>query len=291
MNKIKSLGVSVLSIFIMFYACGSGNEKSSDRPQNERKVETKETPAQVSEPVKTSNSNKLPPGDYRVKVINKFRHDPEAYTQGLVYYKGYIYEGTGLNGQSSLRLAELNTGIVRKLQRLADIHFGEGIAILNNKIYQLTWRSETCFVYDLESFKPVRSFSYEGEGWGLTTDGKQLIMSDGTSYLKFINPANFSKTSVIQVLDNGRPVTYLNELEFINGEVWANVYTEDVVVRINPNTGEVTGWIDLSPLKTYVQGMPQMEVLNGIAWDADNDRYFFTGKLWPYLFEVKFEKK
>jgi glutaminyl-peptide cyclotransferase len=222
-----------------------------------------------------------------IKVINTFPHDSESFTEGLVYHRGYLYESTGLKGKSSLKKIEIKSSKVTKEVKLDAEYFGEGIAILGNKIYQLTWQNQTGFVYDLSSFKKVGKFSYQGEGWGLATDGKVLFMSDGSSEISCIDPTSFATILKIKVLDGQLPVTNLNELEFVRGELWANIFMEDVIVRISPRTGNVLGWIDLSPLHLMLKKSGKRDVLNGIAYDPQGDRIFVTGKLWPKLFEIK----
>ena len=184
------------------------------------------------------------------KVIATYPHDPKAYTQGLQYVNGTLYEGTGLNGSSSIRKVNLMTGAVLKIQPISDFYFGEGITVLGNRMYELTWQSGVAFLYDAATFKTIDTFHYPGEGWGLTYDGKRLIMSDGTSALRFLDPATFREISRIPVRDGTRPVTELNELEYIEGEVWANVYQTDRVARIDPRTGQVNSWVDFSGLLT-----------------------------------------
>lgn len=237
-------------------------------------------------PTIASSDTAAPVASYR--VIRAYPHDPNAFTQGLVYEDGFLYEGTGRQGQSSLRRVELETGTVLQSVSLDLRHFGEGIAIVGNRIYQLTWKTHTCFVYDKRSFAVLRTFSYDGEGWGLTTDGQYVIMSDGSSTLAVRDPETFAIVREINVQDHGTPVERLNELEFIDGEIWANVWQTDRIARIDPRTGEVTGWIDLTGLLSAAdrQGR-QVDVLNGIAYDAAAQRIFVTGKLWPKLYQIE----
>jgi len=222
-----------------------------------------------------------------IKVINIFPHDPDAFTQGLVYHKGYFYESTGRYGKSSLRKVDIKTGKIIKIIKLAPEYFGEGITILGNNIYQLTWQNKTGFVYDLEKFKKINIFSYEGEGWGITTDGKYLFMSDGSAVISCIDPVTFAVVRKIIVHEGQQQIGNLNELEFIKGEIWANIFREDIIVRISPVTGKVLGWIDLSLLYSLIPKHSRIDVLNGIAYDESKDRIFVTGKLWPKLFEIK----
>jgi glutamine cyclotransferase len=223
---------------------------------------------------------------YTYHVVNTYLHDPTAFTQGLVYTDDILYEGTGLNGASTVRKVDLTTGQVIAKRSLPSTYFGEGIAVLNGKIYQLTWQSGTCFVYDKNTLDPIKQFSYSTEGWGLTHDGKQLIMSDGTSTLYFRDPETFSEICRIEVIGDAGPVRNLNELEYIDGEIYANIWQTDRIARINPKTGKVTAWIDLSDLLSPEDRFNRVDVLNGIAYDASAKRLFVTGKWWPKLFEI-----
>lgn len=224
---------------------------------------------------------------YGYSVVRSYPHDPMAYTQGLAYHDGVLYEGTGLNGRSSVRRVRLETGEVLQIRMLDQQHFGEGIAIWQNSLIQLTWQSGVAFVYDLASLRPVRTFRYTGEGWGLTHDGTRLFMSDGSrdGTLRILDPRTYRQTGTLVVRDGAGPVSGLNELEFVKGEILANVYETDRIARISPKTGRVTGWIDLGGLLDR-RAAPEAEVLNGIAYDAAGDRLFVTGKLWPRVFEI-----
>ena len=217
-------------------------------------------------------------------VVARYPHDPQAFTQGLVIRDGKLYEGTGRKGQSSLRRLDLETGEILQRTNLSDSYFGEGITILGNKVYQLTWQAHIGFVYDLDSFRQLQSFYLPGEGWGITDDGSSLIVSDGTANLRFLDPASFDEKRRVQVTMDGKPLDRLNELEYINGEVWANVWYSNYIVRIDPDTGKVNSTLDLSQLN---ERRSRDDVLNGIAWDADHSRLFVTGKLWPDLYEIK----
>ncbi|MBN1936115.1 MAG: glutaminyl-peptide cyclotransferase [Anaerolineae bacterium] len=224
---------------------------------------------------------------YTYRVINTYPHDPDAFTQGLVYLDGLLYEGTGQHGASSLRQVELKTGQVLQQHNLPGEHFGEGIAVLNGKIYQLTWQSHVGFVYDLASFELLGQFAYPTEGWGLTHDGQRLIMSDGTPTLYFLDPVSLERIGQIAVYDGENPVARLNELEYVNGEIWANVWQTDRIARIDPNSGQVLGWIDLTGLLAPEDRLQPVDVLNGIAYDAAGNRILVTGKWWPKLFEIE----
>lgn len=221
------------------------------------------------------------------KVIHTYPHDPQAYTQGLLYLGGHLYESTGLNGRSTLRMVDLATGRVQQEVHVPSQYFAEGLASWGSTLIQLTWQSHVAFVYDRFSFRLLRTLHYEGEGWGLTQDGKNLILSDGTATLRFLDPVTFREVRHIVVKDRGEPVTQLNELEYVRGEIYANVWHTDRIARIAPATGNVLGWIDLAGILPANERSDPEAVLNGIAYDATHDRLFVTGKLWPKLFEIK----
>jgi len=227
------------------------------------------------------------PKMYSYQIIKVYPHERSAYTQGLVFDDGYFYESNGIKGESTLRKVQIGTGDPIQTFTLAPEIFAEGLTIMGDKIYQLSWQNQTGFVYDKKSFQLLNQFSYTTEGWGLTNDGKYLILSDGTEILYFIDPRSFAEVTRIEVYDNKGPVVSLNELEMINGEIWANIYRTDKIARIDPKTGKVLAYIDLSKLlntSDYEQGT---DVLNGIAYDSTNKRLFVTGKKWPKLFEIK----
>ncbi|BCR06041.1 glutaminyl-peptide cyclotransferase [Desulfuromonas versatilis] len=224
---------------------------------------------------------------YGYRIVNSYPHDPGAFTQGLVYLEGVLYEGTGLQGSSSLRRVDLESGRVEQLQRLAGTLFGEGIAAWGDKLIQLTYRNRLLLVYDRASFRLLATHPYPREGWGITHDGQRLIVSDGTSVLRFLDPQTFAESGRVAIHDRGRPVERLNELEFVEGEIFANVWQTDRIARIDPQTGEVTGWIDLAGLLPPALRRGNTDVLNGIAYDAKGRRLFVTGKLWPALFEIE----
>lgn len=233
----------------------------------------------------------IKPIEYGFRILNTYPHDPEAYTQGLFYHKGYLYEGTGQQGASSLRMVEPETGKILQSVNLSREYFGEGIALLDEKIYQLTWTNGTGFVYDVATFKSLNTFSYSTQGWGLTTNGKELIMSDGSNLIYFREPNGFSEMHRIEVFDNNGPVKMLNELEYINGKIYANVYLTERIVIINPETGVVEGNIDMKGLLKPTERTGKEDVLNGIAFDPERNRVFVTGKYWGKLFQVEFIKK
>jgi len=233
----------------------------------------------------STNSNVIPV--YSYKVVNTYPHDQSAFTEGLVFEDGVLYEGTGLHGYSTLRRVKLETGEILQICELPRQYFGEGVTIYGNKIIQLTWQSHIGFVYDKYSFKLLQEFNYPDEGWGITHDGKHLIMSDGTSTLHFLNPETFKEISQIEVSANDIPVTRINELEYVQGEIYANIWQTERIARIDPLTGQVIGWIDLKGILSPEDDSITVDVLNGIAYDAKNDRLFVTGKFWSKLFEIE----
>ena len=241
----------------------------------------------VSASPQTAPSISLTPV-YTYRVIAVYPHDATAFTQGLVFTGGVLYEGTGWYGASSLRRVDLETGNMLLQRNLGNEYFGEGIAIVGDTIYQLTWQNGIAFTYDRATFSPLGAFTYTMQGWGLTDEGQRLIMSDGSATLFFRDPATFQIISQTQVTDAGLPVNNLNELEYINGEVWANVWMTDRIARIDPATGRVTGWIDLTGIITpHPRLSDPNAVLNGIAYDSVGGRLFVTGKRWPALFEIE----
>lgn len=239
-----------------------------------------------------ARSESIPPSspavaNYTYEVVNTYPHDPRAFTQGLLFYHGSLLESTGLNGSSSLREVEWKTGKLLKQVSVAREYFAEGLTVIGSKAYQLTWRNGKGFIYDADTFRTLGEFTYTGEGWGLTTDGAQLILSDGSNRIRFLDPATFAVVRTIEVRDKGTPVDQLNELEYIRGEIFANVWQTNRIVRIDPATGAVRGTIDFSGLLPAAERAPNTDVLNGIAYDEEGDRLIVTGKLWPKLFEVR----
>jgi glutamine cyclotransferase len=222
-----------------------------------------------------------------VVVVNVYPHDAGNFTQGLFFHQGFFYESTGLHGKSFLYRKDIKTGKTLQKVKIAQEYFGEGIALLKNKIYQLTWKSGIVFVYDRQTFQTIGRMKYEGEGWGLTSDGRYLLMSNGSSTITFRHPDSFKVVRKIEVHDGSRTVDRLNELEFIKGEIWAHIFTEDMIVRISPKSGKVTGWIDLSSLRAHLPQNVQVDVINGLAYDAKEGRIFVTGKFWPNVFEIR----
>ncbi len=222
------------------------------------------------------------------EIVARYPHDITAFTEGLIYLDGKLYEGTGLNGQSQLRLVDLQTGAVVESRNLGSDEFGEGVTILDGIVYQLTWKSNIAHAYDLESLDEIASFAYTGEGWGLTNDGTSLIMSNGSDQIVFRDPETFEITRAISVRDGENPISQLNELEYIDGVIWANVWKTNLIARIDAETGSVIDWLDLSALDAEVTAAePYVDVLNGIAWNADTGTVLVTGKNWPTLFEIR----
>lgn len=241
----------------------------------------------------------LPPSDYappeeiiyyECEIVTVYPHDSGAFTQGLVFENGCLYEGTGMHGKSSIRQVALESGEPIRQYLLSSSYFGEGIAVQGKRLFQLTWRSNVGFVYDLDNFEQTGDFGYLGEGWGLTHDGKRLIMSDGTSRLRFLDMNSFEEKGSIHVRYGSSPIQKLNELEYINGMVYANIWYDHRIAIICPESGYVTGWIDCSSLLKRPE-IARADVLNGIAWDRDGERLFVTGKYWPELFEIRLIEK
>lgn len=273
----------VFSLIIFTLSCGND--------ANGRRANSSANNSAVS----NSTSRQDPVPVYSVEVVNSYPHDPRAFTQGLVFHNGFLYEGTGGkaargdNFFSSLRKVEITTGKVVQKYDVPPEFFGEGIAILNDKVYQLTWQERTAFVYSLSDFKLLREMRYSGEGWGLTHDGTNLIMSDGTHVIRFVDPETFNTVRTITVnKENGQPMMEINELEMIEGELWANVWQSPGIVRIDPATGKLLGKIDLQKIVDDEQkANKKADVLNGIAYDPATKRIFVTGKNWTRLFEIK----
>jgi glutamine cyclotransferase len=226
---------------------------------------------------------------WRHQIVRSFPHDAGAFTQGLLFRDGFLFESTGRNGQSTLRKVEVDTGTVVQRYALGRQYFAEGLAAWGPNLVQLTWDTNIGFVYDRATFKPLRTFTYRGEGWGLADDGSRLVMSDGTPTLRFLNPETLMETGQLRVLDGGAAVDDLNELEVVKGEIFANVWLTDRIAIIAPSTGRVTAWLDL---KGLMPGQADRDaVLNGIAYDAARDRLFVTGKLWPRMFEIRVPRR
>ena len=284
-----------LLILFSVFAVACKTETPANRPTVNNSVNTNKN---VNAPDQTAN--KIP--IYTYEIVNTFKHDPKAFTQGLVIHDGFFYESTGEYGDSSLRKVEIASGKVLQKKDLDDDYFGEGLTIMNGKIYQLTWRESVAFVYDLNDFKLLKEFRYQGEGWGLTNDGKHLILSDGTHVIRFFDPETFQLVRTITVLrEGGKPLLDINELEYVKGEIWANIWRADDpeilgkpnhIARIDPNSGKILGWIDLGNISPEdVRRDPSSNTLNGIAYDEAGDRIFVTGKKWRNMFEIKIKAK
>jgi len=228
---------------------------------------------------------------YTYEVVHSYPHDSSAFTQGLVFHDGVLYESTGISGQSTLRKVDLETGEAILVHPLPPQYFGEGITLYKDRIIQLTWQSKVGFIYDKDSFRVLGGFTYGTEGWGITTDGERLIMSDGTSCLYLLHPDTFEEIGRIEVKDGAKPISRLNELEYIQGSIYANVWQTDTIAIISPQTGQVTGWIDLTGLPAETDRTGREDVLNGIAYDAEGKRLFVTGKLWSKLYEIRLVEK
>jgi len=246
-------------------------------------------------PANGDRSPSAPPANavvprYGYQIVNIWPHDSNAFTQGLILADGKLLESTGEEGRSSLRSVDLQTGRVLKKIDVPEPYFAEGIALLNGKIYQLTWQHHVGFIYDAQTFERAGQFNYTGEGWGLATDGKSLILSDGSNRIRFLDPSDFHVTKTITVLDNKTPIDQLNELEYVQGSIYANVWHDDRIAIIDPQNGHVTAWINLAGLIPAGELSDPEAVLNGIAYDQANDKLYVTGKLWPRLFEIKIKR-
>lgn len=269
---------SFVLLTALLTACGGSTVRSND--SSPAATDAVQAPAPQSEPTEYT---------YRIKAA--YDHPTDAYTQGLQYVDGILWEGTGQYGQSVIRKTDLATGRSETVARLPRSEFGEGIALLEGKLYQLTWLSNTCHVYNAKTMKKLRDFRYVGEGWGATTDGRKLYMSNGSAKIYTIDPNTFHREKHITVTYQGHPVNYLNELEWIEGKIWANVYTTDQIVIIDPATGNVEGLVDLSGILSEKERKPGTDVLNGIAYDAEGKRIFVTGKNWSRIFEIEIVEK
>jgi glutamine cyclotransferase len=295
MQTHKSLRwASALVLMVIVSACSGGWQSPATPTPSLAPVSIVTVAARASGPTPTPPVNDTPEGSptdaaipvYSYRVVHSYPHDPNAFTEGLVFFNGDLYESTGLLGRSSLRRVALETGVVLQSVPLDHDYFGEGLTVSQGRLIQLTWQSHTGFVYGLQSFKLLRQFSYPTEGWGLTQDGRRLILSDGTSTLRFLDPETLTETGHLEVRANGDSVYQINELEYVEGEIYANIWKTDRIARINPQTGQVVGWVDLSGLISPQERPDPEAVLNGIAYDANGHRLFVTEKLWPRLFEI-----
>ncbi len=269
--------LSLLLLTSFFAGCGAAGTKTNSLP--------------IDAAPPNANASRAAVPVYGYEVVNTFPHDPKAFTQGLVFHDGALLESTGLERHSTLRRVELQTGKVLQKIDVPPYFFAEGMTLFGGKVYQLTWKGEKGFVYDPQTFEKTGEFNYTGEGWGLTHDADSLILSDGSNRIRFIDPSNYGVRRVISVTDGRSPVMALNELEYVKGEIYANVWHQNRVARIDPQTGRVNGWIDFTGLLKPGEVTDEEAVLNGIAYDEAGDRLFVTGKLWPKLFEVRLRQK
>lgn len=289
-DKVRILNSIALATLA---ACSGCDKNSSVSPPNSTSANSQPgvSAAVIEQPPPAPKNAAATIPVYTYEVVNVFPHQADAFTEGLVFLNGELLESTGLNGESSLRRVDLKTGKVLQRIDVPAQYFGEGLGVLSNKLYQLTWQTHKGFVYDLESFRLEKEFAYENEGWGLATDGHWLIMSDGTDQIRFLDPDSFEVKRSIHVFAGEQPVVRLNELEYVKGEIFANVWGTDFVVRIDPATGKVNSVIDFTGLLAPADRTVNTDVLNGIAYDATADRLFITGKHWPKLFEVRLKPK
>ncbi len=288
-------GLACLSVWgLLLSGCGGNNASgaNADASASASPTPTASASAAVPQasPSATPSADAATPTD-TYQVVKTYPHDREAFTQGLLVKDGVLYESTGLNGRSSLRKDDLATGKVEKKVDVASTYFAEGLAEWKGKLYQLTWQAHKGFIYDMATFQKTGTFGYTGEGWGLTHDDTNLILSDGTSKIRFLDPQTFAVRRTITVSDRGTAIDQLNELEYIKGEIWANVWQTDYIVRIDPQTGAIKGWIDMTGILPTEDRDTTTDVLNGIAYDAAKDRILVTGKLWPKIFEIKIVPK
>ncbi len=275
--KIRTAGIARLVALVVIFGAVSCSQAAREPAANGPTAAAANKPAE----------NRAGPKTYSYEVVNKYPHDPDAFLQGLVWHDNGFYESTGGNGQSSLRRVELETGRVVKKVNLPEEDFGEGLALVGDKLVQLTWQSGQGYVYDRATFQKLRAFTYTMEGWGLTYDGKNLILSDGSNALTFFDPQTYKPVQKLNVTLNGGPVSKINELEFVEGEIWANVWHEEVILRIDPSSGAVTSTIDMRGLRPRETMRDSEAVLNGIAYDPAAKRIFVSGKRWPAVFEIR----
>ena len=272
-----------ICFFLLLFPAHSATENAGDRGKSDRGGSGSSAPREIQS-VEEENS----PHQAVFKVLNSFPHDPTAFTQGFIHRDGFLYESTGLYGESSLRKTNLSTGKVLVKTDLSPEFFGEGLTIIGDRIYQLTWKSGQGFIYGKEDLARKGSFSYSTEGWGLTDDGTQLIMSDGTEKLYFLSPGSFEVTKVLSVRENGSAVTKLNELEYVEGKIYCNIWRSDDIVVVDPESGTVERRINLGQLRERLSLSNEAGVLNGIAWKSSSGTFLITGKNWSEVFEIKF---
>lgn len=275
MTKIEMLSSLTLAACILLAACGSTSTNEKDDNNDTTSTSSKQERAEAPK--------------YGYNIVAQFPHDVESYTQGLEYVDGTLWEGTGQEGKSHLMRVDLKTGKRSIVASLPKEDFGEGITHYKERIYQLTWLSEKAYVYDAKG-NIIKTIPYSGEGWGITTDGNRLFMSDGTSALRIVDPETFATLGIINVSLDGYMLSYINELEWVDGYIWANVYTYDIIVKINPKSGEVVGYVELGELRQLLKNNPQAEAFNGIAYNPSNGHFYVTGKNWNSLFEIEIQQ-
>lgn len=281
--------LAMLAIIHPLAACGDKATMHDSATSGDDQVTRSGTASSTPQPSLTGSDQTIPV--YTYEVINSWPHDLDAFTQGLVFHDGKLYESTGHYGSSTLRKLDLKKGEILKKVAVSQQCFAEGITIYQGKIYQLTWEEHKAFVYDLKSFRLESEIAYEGEGWGLTHDDHHLIMSDGTNQIRFVDPVTFKTTRTISIIERGEPVFNLNELEYVKGEIYANIWKSDRIARIDPHDGRLLGWIDLTGLYPAIDRPNSEDVLNGIAYDEKGDRLLVTGKRWPKIFEIRLKAK
>lgn len=275
MTKIEMLSSLTLAACILLAACGSTSTNEKDDNNDTTSTSSKQERAEVPK--------------YGYNIVAQYPHDVESYTQGLEYVDGTLWEGTGQEGKSHLMRVDLKTGKRSIVASLPKEDFGEGITHYKERIYQLTWLSEKAYVYDAKG-NIIKTIPYSGEGWGITTDGNRLFMSDGTSALRIVDPETFATLGIINVSLDGYMLSYINELEWVDGYIWANVYTYDIIVKINPKSGEVVGYVELGELRQLLKNNPQAEAFNGIAYNPSNGHFYVTGKNWNSIFEIEIQQ-
>lgn len=275
MTKIEMLSSLTLAACMLLAACGSTSTNEKDDNNDTTSTSSKQERAEAPK--------------YGYNIVAQFPHDVESYTQGLEYVDGTLWEGTGQEGKSHLMRVDLKTGKRSIVASLPKEDFGEGITHYKERVYQLTWLSEKAYVYDAKG-NIIKTIPYSGEGWGITTDGNRLFMSDGTSALRIVDPETFATLGIINVSLDGYMLSYINELEWVDGYIWANVYTYDIIVKINPKSGEVVGYVELGELRQLLKNNPQAEAFNGIAYNPSNGHFYVTGKNWNSLFEIEIQQ-
>lgn len=278
----------MLALSILSFSCRTEKASPAVGQEQQQQSGAGSSSSQKASPM-TSPSQVAPVSTF--EVVNAWPHDSDAFTQGLVFHDDFFLESTGQYGESSLRRVEPKTGRVLKKVDVASRYFAEGLTLFRGKLYQLTWTTRKGFIYNPETFETQGEFAYDGEGWGLTHDEQNLILSDGTNQIRFIDPNTFEIKKTISVFDGARPVRELNELEYVKGEIYANIWHTDRIARIDPVSGKILGWIDLTGLLPEAERSDEEAVLNGIAYDAATDRLFVTGKLWPRLFEIRLKSR